>query len=489
MNNVLDVCQVSIKRGSFRLWDISFSVKKGYITGLVGRSGSGKTTLLKAICNATEIKKGTIKVFGRDSIREDVLNKQELGIVMDDLTYFEKNFSIWENAQMLAPLYHDWDDDILYYYLKKYGIITGMEEDFEKYGNAKRPLATYSRGELAKIRLAFALAHKPRLLLLDEPSAYLDPIFRREFLAELQELLDCPYWLRDADEKEREEQAMAIILCTHTTSEIDRVGDYILLLDRGHLIANGNREELFEKYQVNNTKELVLKLTRRRDGYIFHDQELHRKRVLLKDPERGKDRFRLDRYAVPSNNIDGLRQCEKYIYKHAKAGRILSGWTFVLYLFLIGMSIFLYMHHLDYDNEIIGCITCVLIAVINMQYFSHYTENWDDELKEAMPYLPFNIEDMKICLKEQRKRLLLFWLVVQSVLALLVGYFGIIKEGKPPLDWMAGLVLSSIIITLYSGHCQMWRLKNQQQYLYSELIILCGVLIMVWISGKILCTG
>ena len=477
MSNVLDVCQVSIRRGSFQLWNISFSVKKGYITGLVGRNGSGKTTLLKAICNAVELKKGTIKVFGRDSVREDVLNKQELGIVMDDLTYFEKNFSIWENAQMLAPLYRDWDDDILYYYLKKYEIITGMEKDFEKYGDAKRPLAAYSRGELAKIRLAFALAHKPRLLLLDEPSAYLDPIYRREFLAELQELIDCPYWLRDVDEKEREEQAMAIILCTHTTSEIDRVGDYILLLDRGHLVANGNREELFEKYQVNNTKELVIKFTRRRDGYIFHDQELHRKRVRLKQPERGKDRFKLDRYAVPSNNVDGLRQCEEYIYKHAKAGKIFSGWTFVLYLFLIGMSIFLYTLHLD--NNIIWCIASILIAIINMQYFSHYTDNWEDELKEVMPYLPFNIKDMKVCLKGQRKRLLLFWVVVQSVLALLVGFIGIVKEGKLPLAWMAGLVLGGIIITLYSGHCQMWRLKNQREYMYDEFAILFAVLMLV----------
>lgn len=479
MDNILDVCQISVEQGDFSLKDISFSVKKGYITGLIGRNGSGKTTLINAICNAVELKSGTIKMLGRDSVEEEVLNKQELGIVMEELSYFGKNFSIWENAKMLAPLYRDWDDEILEYYLKKYGIITGKETNFQKYGDAKRPIMAYSKGEQVKIRLALALAHKPRLLLLDEPTANLDPVFRREFLEDLQELIDCPFWLRGETESEREQQGMGVVLCTHITSELDQIGDYILLLENGALLADGERDELFAKHQVRDTKELILKLTGREEGFVFHDQELHGKRVRLKQPERGKARFRLDKYAVPSNNVDGLRQCEEYIYKHAIAGKIFSGWTFVLYLFLAGMGIFLYMLHLDYGNNIIGGIACVLIAIINMQYFSHYTENWDDELKEAVPYLPFNIGDMKICLKEQRKRLLLFWLVVQSVLALLVGFFGIIKEGKLPLEWMAGLVLEGIVITLYSGHCWMRRLKNQKKYLYKELAILCAALLLI----------
>lgn len=483
MDNILDVCQMSMHKGQFQLNNISFSVKKGYITGLVGRNGSGKTTLLRSIFNAEAIESGTIQVFGRDS-KEEVLNKQELGIVMDDFSYFKKNFSIWENARMVAPLYRDWDDDILYYYLKKLGIITGSESNFEKYGDAKQPLSAYSRGEQAKIRLAFALTHKPRLLLLDEPSAYLDPIFRREFLGELQELLNCPYWLRDADEEEREEKAMGIILCTHITSELDRIADYILLMDKGCIIADGERDELFAKHGVSNTKELVLKLTGDGQGYIFHNQELSENSDSQKQPKRekahsqnGKRNKIFDSHEIPAN-VEGLRQCEDVIYKRATAGRIFSGCLVGLYLLLVSMDILFYVLHGN-QSEILFSIACVLIAIINMTYYDHHTEHWEDELKELMPYLPFCMADMKVCLKAQTKRLLIFWLVVQGILAVLAGGIGVFMVGKPYIDWMTGLVLGGIIITLCSALCELWRLNNQKKYLYIGLFVVCLVLVLV----------
>lgn len=478
MSNVLDVCNVTIECGFFYMRDVSFSIKKGYITGLVGREGSGKTILLRAICNAVELEAGTIKMFGRDSVEENVVNKQELGIVMEDLNYFENSFSIWENVDMLAPLYRDWDDEILNYYLKKYGIITGTETESEKYGDAKRTLDTYSRGEKARIRLAFALAHKPRLLLLDEPSSFLDPIFRREFLEDLQELIDCPYWLRDADEDERKEKAVAVILCTHTTSEIDRVADYVLLLEKGALVAAGERDELFKKYGVSNTKELVLKITGRPDGLIFQEQELHRNKRMMRKPQRGKDRFRLDRKAVPSN-VEGLKACERIIYKHAKAGKMIIGVSFVVYLLLIGMSVFL--HDVLNNNywNVVWCVACILIGVINVQYLSTYTKIGKDELKELMPYLPFNIADMKVCLNAQRKRLLRFWLAVQSVFAVVIGIINVIKGGQLLVGWMLGMLLGGVIITLYSGHCEMLQLKNWWGSLSRELFVLFVLLLLV----------
>lgn len=477
MSNVLDVCDVTIERGFYDIKDISFPVKKGYITGLIGRQGSGKTILLRAICNAVELEAGTIKMFGRDSVEENVANKQELGIVMEDLNYFEDSFSIWENADMLAPLYDDWDSEILYYYLKKYAIITGTEKEFEKYGDAKRTLATYSKGEKARIRFAFALAHKPKLLLLDEPSSFLDPIFRREFLKDLQELIDCPYWLRDADENEREENAISVILCTHTTSEIDRVADYVLLMERGILVASGKRDRLFKRYKVSNTKELVLKITGRSDGFIFQEQELHRKKETVREPQRGKDRIRLDRKAEPSN-VEGLKKCEEVIYKHARAGRIITGCGFVVYLLLMGMNIFLHNMLNNYNWNVVWCIACILMFVINVQYFSHFTKIGRDELKEVMPYLPFNIADMKVCLKAQRKRLLVFWLIVQGVFALLIGLTDVIKEGQLSLGWIIGMLAGTVIVTLYSGHYEMLRLKNWKESQVKELVVISVLLLI-----------
>ena len=189
------------QQGKFELRDISFTLPRGYIMGLVGRMGSGKTTLLKSILNPSLIKSGSVEYEG------------QAGFIMEDAPFFAEA-TLKENMDVFKNLYKNYDEKEFYERLKRVGL-----EDHKVYG-------LLSKGEKVRFQFAFAMGHHPRLLLLDEPTSGLDVTFRREFLYTLQEAV--------------EKQMISVIFSTHLTDELERIADFIGVMDNGTLTMKEN---------------------------------------------------------------------------------------------------------------------------------------------------------------------------------------------------------------------------------------------------------
>jgi ABC-2 type transport system ATP-binding protein len=222
-NPVLQVQDLHKKFKEFQIKNVSFSLEAGYIMGFIGRNGSGKTTIMKLIQNVIVKNSGTVTICGYDNRRQEVKAKNEIGFVVDSSPFIQ-NYSLLENAQLFGKYYSEFDMNRFNTYLNR----------FRLDGNQR--VTALSKGMESRFQLAFALSHNPRLLIMDEPNDGLDPIFRREFLSLLQELI--------------QEERMGILFSTHITSDLDKVADYITLIDKGQVILTQDKETLMERYRI-----------------------------------------------------------------------------------------------------------------------------------------------------------------------------------------------------------------------------------------------
>jgi ABC-2 type transport system ATP-binding protein len=106
-----------------------------------------------------------------------------------------------------------------------------------------RQISWLSTGQYIRFQLAFALAHRPKLLLLDEPTGNLDPVFRMKFLEKLQAAI--------------ETEELGVLFATHVTTDLDKIGDYITVMDQGKILLSESKEELFDRYQTNRISEVI----------------------------------------------------------------------------------------------------------------------------------------------------------------------------------------------------------------------------------------
>lgn len=230
-NMVLEVRGLQKRWRDFQIEDISFDIPAGYIMGLIGRNGAGKTTIMKLIQNVIVKDGGVVRVCGFDNRRQEVNAKNEIGFIVEH-SPFIKRYTLLENSELFGKYYRYFDKNRFISYLNRFKLEPHMK------------LSVLSKGMEARFQLAFALAHNPRLLIMDEPTDGLDPIFRREFLNLLQELIA--------------EESMGILLSTHITGDLDRVADYITVVEEGKLLLSQDREELLERFQILKGDKLLL---------------------------------------------------------------------------------------------------------------------------------------------------------------------------------------------------------------------------------------
>ena len=205
-----------IKDG-FCLQDISFALPAGYIMGLAGKNGAGKTTLIDYIMNPKQRYAGTIRINGVDIRENHVQIKNKIGFISDENQFLNKRTAS-QNAEILGSLYEEWDMDIFKSAMKQMGVSTGAL------------VGKMSRGEMMRFQMAFAMAHKPVLYLLDEVTAGMDPVFRIDFFRMLQEVIGT----EDA----------SILMTSHIQSEIGQKTDYVGILEAGRLKAFGESMDL-----------------------------------------------------------------------------------------------------------------------------------------------------------------------------------------------------------------------------------------------------
>lgn len=218
--------------GKFSIKDVSFTLERGYMLGLIGRNGAGKSTLLRMIMQNLSRKKGLLEIGGYDVTTHAAEAKKLIGYVGEDFHFLSKD-TLRENGRVLGMFYPEFD---MSRYLE---LLTRFELGAEKIAGQ------LSKGETTKAQLAFALAHRPELLLLDEPTGGLDPVVRRDFLYVLQ--------------SELIEERMSIIFSTHITEDLDKVADYVAMMEKGELLFCETKEELMERLAGENGERLTLK--------------------------------------------------------------------------------------------------------------------------------------------------------------------------------------------------------------------------------------
>lgn len=231
MENVVELKNVTKKYKDFSVKNIDLQVEKGFVTGFIGANGAGKSTTIKMMMNLIKPDAGEVKLFGLDYKTHEKVIKERIGFVYDGNVFFE-GMNLKDIKHIVAPAYKHWDDTLFYQYV----------EQFELPLN--KAMKTFSKGMQMKASLAIALSHHAELIIMDEPTSGLDPIFRRELMNLLQELMV--------------DGNRTIFFSTHITTDLDRMADYIALIQRGELVFNQSIHEIAENYAlVKGRKELL----------------------------------------------------------------------------------------------------------------------------------------------------------------------------------------------------------------------------------------
>jgi len=200
---------------------LNLTIREGSIFGLLGPNGAGKTTTIKSIMGLLNVDSGDIKIFGKDMALESQMIKKDLGIVPQEIALFEE-LSCKENVDFFGRLYG----------LKGTKLKKATLEALEFVGlqdNIKTISATMSGGMQRRLNIACAIVHKPKLVIMDEPTVGIDPQSRNHILESVKRL---------------NSQGSTIVYTTHYMEEVEAICNEISIMDHGRVIALGSKEEL-----------------------------------------------------------------------------------------------------------------------------------------------------------------------------------------------------------------------------------------------------
>jgi len=238
MDNAIEIKELHKDYSDFSLNHISFILPVGHIMGFVGQNGAGKTTTIRLILNMTARNNGSIKIFGLDNILDEQKIKQDIAVVFDD-TFFAEDWKVLEVEKAVRGFYSKWNS-VLYYKLVK---------DFSLPIDKK--VKELSRGMKMKLMLAVAMSHEAKLLILDEPTSGIDPVARDELLEILKTYVE-------GGEK-------SIFFSTHITTDLEKIADYISIIDKGSLVYTGTEKGLFEAFpNIKSIDDILVSISKRK---------------------------------------------------------------------------------------------------------------------------------------------------------------------------------------------------------------------------------
>ena len=217
----LDVVGLAKRFPGFALEGVTFSLPRGHVLGLIGPNGAGKTTTLKLLLGLLRRSGGQVRVLGRDPEADDGELKARVGFVHDE-PFFYPALTVAQNAALLGPFYPTWSAATFARLAAAFALDPG-----KRFGEL-------SRGNRTRFALAMALAHGAELIVMDEPTTGLDPVFRRELLDVLWEQL--------------QDERVSIVFSTHITSDLERIADFVTLLQSGRVVFSAERDEILERW-------------------------------------------------------------------------------------------------------------------------------------------------------------------------------------------------------------------------------------------------
>ncbi|SFI48831.1 MULTISPECIES: ABC transporter ATP-binding protein [unclassified Bacillus (in: firmicutes)] len=233
----------------FSIRNVNFKLPRGYIMGFIGANGSGKSTTIKMIMNLVKRNSGEIYIFGKDNQKHEKEVKQNIGFVYDENHYYE-DLTCEQMKRIIAPFYKKWDEAQYQSYMERLQV------------PKNKKIKQLSKGMKMKYAIAMALSHHAELIIMDEPTAGLDPVVRSELLDILQEIVM--------------EEEISVLFSTHITTDLEGIADYITFINEGEIVFTGEKDELLENYTIvkgsndlldKEGKELFIGLRKNKYGF------------------------------------------------------------------------------------------------------------------------------------------------------------------------------------------------------------------------------
>ena len=222
MKNIIEVSNLTKKyKGITAINNLSFDVEEGEILGLLGPNGSGKSTTINCILSLLNFNSGNIKIFDKKMSPEAYDIKKNIGVIFQDVAVFDE-LTVYDNIDYFCGLYIK-DKKTRKKYIDDAIKLVGLEEFIKFYPKQ------LSGGLLRRLNIACGIAHKPKLIFLDEPTVAVDPQSRNNILDGIKKL---------------REAGATIVYTTHYMEEVEILCDRIIILDKGAIIAKGTCDEL-----------------------------------------------------------------------------------------------------------------------------------------------------------------------------------------------------------------------------------------------------
>lgn len=209
----------SYEKGVFALDHVDLEVAPGEVVGLLGANGAGKTTLMRIALASLHAQEGQVRIFGLDPRTHPIEAKRRVGYVSEDQA-LPPYLSVADVLGMHAELFDRWDD----------GLAKRLLETFEL--SPKRKIKTLSKGQARRVAVLCAIAHRPDLLLLDEPAGGFDPAARREFLETAIQFLS--------------DEGSAILFSSHHMADVERIASRVAILQHGRKVVDESLDGLRE---------------------------------------------------------------------------------------------------------------------------------------------------------------------------------------------------------------------------------------------------
>lgn len=228
MKNVIEINNLTKEYKRLKAVDnLSFEVHEGEILGLLGPNGSGKTTTINCILSLLNFSNGSIKIFDKEMKPNAYDIKRQIGVVFQDVAVFEE-LNVYDNIDYFCGLYIK-DKEMRKKYIEEAIKLVGLDE-FKKFYPKQ-----LSGGLLRRLNIACGIAHKPKIIFLDEPTVAVDPQSRNNILDGIKKLRD---------------DGATIIYTTHYMEEVEILCDRVIIIDKGKIIASGTTDELKELAKI-----------------------------------------------------------------------------------------------------------------------------------------------------------------------------------------------------------------------------------------------
>lgn len=260
-NNILvrDLCK---QFDGFLLDHVSFQVPKGRIVGFIGENGAGKSTTINLILDELKRDNGQIQIFGMENTIFSV--KEDIGVVFDECNFHDV-FNVSDIEKILSGVYKSWDRNLYRQYLNKFKI------------PERKQLGSFSKGMKMKLSIICAMAHKPKLLILDEATTGLDPVVRDEMLDLFLEFI--------------QDEECSVFFSSHITSDIQKIADYVILIHQGKIIFEEQKDNLVYNFGIVKCgKEKFSSISP--DDYIIHRITNVSVECLVRDKEAIKRKYK-----------------------------------------------------------------------------------------------------------------------------------------------------------------------------------------------------